>query len=96
MKKVCYIAVLGAALLFSCLKKGQPVTIVRDCTGSYLRMDGKDYHICNTEKTDAFVTGAEVNARFLKIGSCKGEANDMPVCEMLHENEGWIKVKRIY
>lgn len=88
-------AVLATALLYSCSKKGQQVTIVRDCTGTYLRMEGKDYHICNTEKTDAFVTGAEVRASFLKINKCKGQANDVPVCEMLHENEGWIKVKKI-
>ena len=38
-------------LLISCEKeRTEKVTVIKDCTGSYLRFDGKDYLICNREK----------------------------------------------
>ena len=67
--------------------------VIKDCTGKYLRFNEKDYHICNIEIVENYNNGAEVKASFKKIDDCQD--NDEIVCEMLHNNEGWINVTKI-
>lgn len=74
---------------------GYSATLVRDCTGTYLRVDGKDYHVCNTELTDGIANGSLVKTVFYTTPECNGTAKDQVVCLMYHENEGWIDVKYI-
>jgi len=72
------------------------MTVERDCTGTYLRLNGKDYHVCNLEKVSEFPDGVSVKAAFERIDICTGSAmDDAIVCDMLHQNEGWIEVKNI-
>lgn len=73
-------------------KKGR---IVKDCTGTYFRYEGKDYHVCNTEMTDLQKDSNEVTVTFKKLKECKGTAQNAVVCEMLHKNEGWIEIVSI-
>jgi hypothetical protein len=85
-----------AAIFPSCKKEiNQTVTVEHDCTGTYLRFDGKDYHVCNLEKVASFSDGATARAKFKKIRECNGSARDAIVCAMLHPNEGWIEVRSI-
>lgn len=99
MKKInlVFLALIYITALFtSCNKKrDQTATVERDCTGTYLSLEGKDYHVCNLEKVSSFLDGTKVKATFKKIKDCNGSANDAIVCEMLHENEGWIEVEKI-
>lgn len=67
------------------------MTVVRDCTGTYLRFNEKDYNVCNLEKVSSFPNGILVTATFKKIKNCTGGA----ICHMYHENEGWIQVEKI-
>ncbi len=78
-------------LLIGCAKFNKSVTIIKDCTGTYLQLNGKDYHVCNTEKTDNLANGTKVNATFTKVNNCNDNSN----CNIVHENEGWIKIKKI-
>ncbi len=90
------IIILVTIALIGCKKESnQPVTIVRDCTGTYLRWEGKDYQVCNLEKVSSFSDGTVVTATFKKIKDCNGSAKDAIVCNMLHANEGWIEVCNI-
>lgn len=89
-----------AALLIctaaSCKKQDlESITVVKDCTGTYLRYEGKDYQVCNIEKLMSYSDGEMVHANFRKIEKCNGTAMDVIVCFMLHPNEGWIEVERI-
>ncbi len=99
MKKsnlIFLILLVLTALFPSCKKeRNQTVTVERDCTGTYLRLDGKDYQVCNLEKVSSFSDGATVTATFKKINECNGSAKDAIVCYMLHANEGWIEVDKI-
>ncbi len=80
--------------LFACQKeKYETMTVVRDCTGTYLRFNEKDYHVCNLEKLSSFVDGTTIKAIFKKEKKCKDK--DVAVCMLLHHNEGWIHVKKI-
>lgn len=97
IKRLVYIVpVFVLFILFACNKvNNETMVVIRDCTGTYLRLDGKDYHVCNPKKISAFVSGTEVKATFKKIKDCKDEPKQHHVCFMLHENEGWITVEKI-
>ena len=69
------------------------MTVIKDCTGSYIRFNGNDYHICNVEIVESYDNGTEVKAFFKKKDDCPD--SDEIVCEMLHNNEGWINVTKI-
>ncbi len=90
--------ILGILLLanLSCEKsETQELIVIRDCTGTYLRLKEKDYRVCNLEKLAPFPDGAKVAATFKRIDVCKGSANETIICYMLHENEGWIEVLKV-
>ncbi len=96
-RNLLFLAILVlTTVLTSCKKETcQSVTVVQDCTGTYLRCDGKDYQVCNLEKVFSFADGAVVTATFKKLSVCKGSANDVFVCLMLHPSEGWVEVCEI-
>ena len=54
-------------LLISCEKeRTEKVTVIKDCRGSYLRFDGKDYLICNREKAEPFSEAGSKWKKFSK------------------------------
>lgn len=69
-------------------------TIVSDCTGKYLRIEGKDYLVCNTDLIKNYREGTSVTATFEKIEKCP-EFDGKIACMMYHENEGLIRIKSI-
>ncbi|MES2398151.1 MAG: hypothetical protein V4549_19205 [Bacteroidota bacterium] len=93
MKKIFFIAITITLLtLVACKKvKNETMTVVRDCTGTYLRFNEKDYNVCNLEKVSSFPDGVSVTATFRKIKNCTSRA----VCLIFHKNEGWIHVEKI-
>ena len=97
MNKLIYIltAVFLLALVACKKTSNGTMTVVKDCTGTYLNFEGKDYHVCNPEKISSFSDGAIVKATFKKLKECDGSAKDMVVCMMMHDNEGWIDVEEI-
>src|SRR5688572_4973653 len=89
------ILMVSLCVLSACHKqRNHKATVVRDCTGVYLRWNEKDYHVCNTEKLAPYADGTAVNARFRKANDCP-EESDKIVCMMYHENEGWIEITAI-
>lgn len=81
--------------LVACKKvRHQETTVVKDCTGAYLRLNGKDYQVCNKDILIPYSTGTKVTATFRQIPGCKSAEDDI-VCMMLHEHEGWIEVLRV-
>jgi len=92
--KINTIIFIAFTLIFSTsCSKYENMVVVKDCTGSYLRFNEKDYHICNIKLVDSYENGAEVKASFEKIDNCP--EGDGVVCMMLHENEGWINITKI-
>lgn len=91
---ISVIAVILIITSISCSKvNNKNMTVIKDCTGSYLRFNGKDYHICNLESVLDFESGTEVKASFEKLDNCTD--SDEVTCDMLHLNEGWINVTKI-
>lgn len=89
---------LFALLLFaafnSCQKKNnKSAEIVRDCTGTYLRIDTKDYLVCNDEITATYPENGRVIATFKIVDECSQD--DGIVCELYHPYEEKIEITKI-
>lgn len=94
MKRLLLIISLPAIAALSCNKvQERQMTVIRDCTGTYLRLDQKDYKVCNTAETNIFPTGTLVKASFKSIGDCS-QAPEFD-CELYHPSDGWIKIVHI-
>jgi hypothetical protein len=93
MKKILSITAITLLFtMFSCNKEEyKSMTVLKDCTGTYLRLDGKDYHVCNLERLSSFSAGTNVNVSFKKIETCTN-FKDTFGCKLLHVNEGWVEV----
>lgn len=91
MRKILLFPILAFGLL-SCKKdKLRSMTVQKDCTGVYLRVDGKDYHVCNDGLLEKYPPGTIVTAAFRSIPDCPEQA-DRIVCMMLHPHEGWVEI----
>lgn len=90
--------VIATIMLTSCATtkySGDSMKIVRDCTGTYLRFNEKDYQVCNLGKVASFADGQNVKATFKKIKVCTDKSQPEAVCMMYHQNEGWVEVIKI-
>ena len=94
MRKLLILIALSVFVLISCEKADNlSMIVVKDCTGSYLRFDEKDYLVCNDEALSSYKNGDEVLASVEKIERCMG--GDAVICYMYHPNEGFINIKSV-
>jgi hypothetical protein len=77
-------------------KNSKSVKILRNCTGTYLVYNNLNYHVCNTEKTDAFANNILVTASFTIIDECNGTAKNAIVCMVPFPSSDWITVSDVY
>ena len=97
MKSTLYILTLLITLTFFSCKKDltKNATVIKDCTGTYMRLNGKDYKVCNIEKVSSFQIGITVLVSFKKLKDCEGSGNIVSTCYLLHQFESWIEIKNI-
>lgn len=70
-------------------------TVVRDCTGTYLRFGEKDdYQVCNANMLEKVTAGQQVSVIYDFTKKCP-ESEGKVVCMMYHENKGMIRVKSV-
>ncbi|WP_346238231.1 hypothetical protein ABDK00_004060 [Niabella insulamsoli] len=92
-----FFAFLSIVFLLGCQKQPSTeiadiageMTVIRDCTGTYLRHNNLDYWICNQEKLENFETNTTLTASIKKSVNCK---IDGMTCYLYHKNEGVFKV----
>ena len=100
MSKASHILSLGlfSTLLFSCATvhdRLQTGTIVRDCTGTYVRVaENEDYLVCNSDILASKKDGEKVSLIFDYTKTC-AERDGKIMCMMFHENKGMIRVKEV-
>ena len=96
MKTAFYIIVAFNTIFFSCKKElNEKVTVIKDCTGAYLRRNGIDYKVYNLEKLSSFQNGTNVSASFKQLTECNDSANRAPTYFMIHQFDSWIEIKNI-
>ncbi len=64
--------------------------VIKDCTGTYLRYQQKDYLVCNKNMLNAYGSGTWLNVGFNKTNNC--QTLPETVCAMYHENEGTVNL----
>jgi len=93
-----FLSAIFATILFSCATvhdRLQTGTIVRDCTGTYLRVgENEDYLVCNADILDSKKDGEKVSLVYDYTKECK-ERDGKIMCMMYHENKGMIRVKSV-
>lgn len=95
MKKI----ILGSLILafFSCekgIEKTKESTLIRDCTGTYLRVDNKDYLICNAELVSYLPNNTKIEASYVTEKDCD-KSKDQIICAMYHAHEKIITITKI-
>jgi acyl-coenzyme A thioesterase PaaI-like protein len=88
------LSLAGVTVACAGVTEGQKATVTRDCTGTYLRVEGKDYLVCNAAILKNHKEGATVTAKFAKTESCP-EFDGQVVCMMYHENKGTIRISEV-
>jgi len=80
----------------SCKKECyRTAVVIRDCTGTYLQISGKDFKVCNVEKVSPFAEGTILNLTFNEVNTCPGSENEEVFCSMNHATEGCIEDGKI-
>ncbi len=92
---------LGVTVLFlltllmtSCSKSFREGTINRDCTGTYLKLNDKDYLVCNPLMTNSYQDGKTVNIKFKSKASCSSNPVSF-ACQLYHPNSGFVEIIEI-
>lgn len=71
MKMLIY-TLLVFSLFTMCTKKVEytSVIVVRDCSGTYLKVDGKVYFVCNPDKIASVLDGSELLVTYTPCSEC--------------------------
>lgn len=95
--KTAFLLTITVALLSSCKKEQTESTVIRDCTGTYLRFDSIDWPVCNSDFISDVPTGESINVTYKKVGNGKCADKGKPVCMLFHPNtaDEWVKVTKI-
>jgi hypothetical protein len=91
-----FLLAIAILICFSCEKdQFTNATVIRDCGNTYLRIEDKDYLVCNLEMVENYNDGAKIKVSINKLNECSSAQVNIEVCVILHPNEGWIKVNSI-
>ena len=80
------------ALISSCKKNAEGAEVIRDCTGTYLRIDNEDYKVCNSEILNDYTEGASVSVKYKKVQNCEDEG---AVCMLYHSYFASIEISEV-
>lgn len=99
MKYKIYILFFSAAVILmasGCDKSKQRMTVVKDCTGVYLRAsNGQEYLVCNDEILDNIADGKKIKVSFDNLDECFGLIEPI-TCSETHTFEGKIEILEIF
>ena len=85
-------AMLGIFLLGSCgITQEMQGTIVKDCTGTYIRHNNIDYKICNESEIGTAYVDQRITVNYSEVKECKNVSS----CPIYHPAAKNIKVKKI-
>ena len=89
------VLIIVFSFFFGCEKSKTRMTIIKDCTGTYLRDNSRDYYVCNSDLLDSYSTGDKVNVSYSELEECFGILEAI-TCEMDHPYKGKIEIAEIF
>lgn len=69
----------------------QKAKVIRDCTGTYVRIADVDYLVCNTSALTDYADNECVEVSTAGVADC-AEQKDKIICAMAHEYAGIVEV----
>ncbi len=66
------------------------VQVIKNCAGTYLRYQQKDYLVCNESVLAGYSSGSLIHSGFNRITVCGSPPQ--AICHMYHANEGYIEI----
>lgn len=82
-------------LFVSCDPDLEKMTVIKDCTGVYLRSgSGADYKVCNENELSSYSNGDNIKVKFDQLEECFGLLNQ-PSCVDEHPYNSKIEVTEI-
>jgi hypothetical protein len=65
---------------------------IKDCTGSYIRIENKDYKVCYYKEVVNYKTGDVISVVYKKKKECTTISPDELTCKMAHSFEYYIEI----
>jgi len=94
IKQIYLLTVALLLTLVSCNEQSkESMTVIKDCTGTYLRMNETDYFVCNYELLASHTEGEIISVTF-KETDCEN-ASEVVTCMMHHPYESKIEIIKI-
>lgn len=85
-------AAVSILLLGSCgVTREMQGTIVKDCTGTYIRHNNIDFKICNESEIGSAYVDQRITINYKEVNDCKNAST----CPIYHPSAKNIKVKKI-
>lgn len=79
--------------MLSCNKENdKKVTVIRDCTGTYLQINNNEYKVCNPEKIKNYIHGTTIVASYRITSNCKENSF---ACQLYHPFKDYVKINRV-
>lgn len=86
-----FLGVIFSVTFTSCNKSLKDAAIIRDCTGTYARMNDADFLISNPSSVEKFDDQEKVRILFEKAQN--NQVDGSPgICYMYHEYDGVIRI----
>ena len=86
---------VSVIILMSCNPDVEKMTVIKDCTGVYLRStSGSDYKVCNEEDLSGFANGEVIKVEYDNLEECFGLLDD-PSCTIEHSFSSKVEVTDI-
>jgi hypothetical protein len=86
---ICLFALL---ILGSCVPSQEIVaTVVRDCSGTYVRRNNVDFKVCNSVNLTRFENGQRIIAKYKEVYEC---ADTTTKCIWYHPYAQTVKIKK--
>ncbi|MFK7784654.1 MAG: hypothetical protein AB8B56_06055 [Crocinitomicaceae bacterium] len=85
------IGIFSMSLLASCGKFTRNAEIDRDCTGTYLRLNNRDYLICNPTSVSSYADGSSIKVKYQTVYDCNTDPNQS-ICELYHKHYGTVEI----
>ncbi len=85
------------SLFLSSCEKGsyEKMTVVRDCTGTYLRHNMTDFRVCNPAVIQYVEAETSIEVNFEKVNSCRTPAEDTVFCDLYHKHDGMVEILNV-
>jgi hypothetical protein len=94
--RILAIVLLSVIVIAAC--RGGKYTLAEitiNCTGTYLAINGKYYHVCNVDKLGNKANRDVVKVIYNRISQCHDASANNPVCFMNFASSGWIEIEKI-